>query len=87
MTESVYLMYFLIEIHSLQDWPATKWHGLTRERRCENEKHKKVDYKKLKVERCLLFLELRPYRSSDKGKHLGAKEFQSLAAWVKKLFP
>ena len=52
----------------------------------KNEKHK-VDYKKPRQERFLLFLELRPNRSSDKGKHTGVEEFQSLAVRVKKLLP
>ena len=57
--------FFLIGIHSMQSWTATTRHDVTRERL----KHKMIKasrkslYKKPIVIRCLLILNLKPFRS------------------------
>ena len=54
-------------------------------------KHKKIKsygksvYKEPTVKRCLLILDLKPFRSYVKGKHSIGREFQSLAVRGKKL--
>ena len=39
--------------------------------------------KELTTKRCLLILDLKPFRSQVKGKHSMGREFQSLAVWRK----
>ena len=50
--------FFLIGIHSMQDWTATTRHAVTR-----NEAQKRLQDTEPKVKRCLLILDLKPIRS------------------------
>ena len=55
---------FLIGIHSLQDWTATTRDGVTRKRSKKILKHTgNLLRKNLQLKRCLLILDLKPFRS------------------------
>ena len=47
--------------------------------------YRKYAKKEPRVKRCLLILDLKPFRSYIKGKHFIGREFQSLAVRRKKL--
>ena len=57
----------------------------------KEKKHRKIKayrkslYNETAVNRCLLILDLKPFRSYVKGKHSIGREFQSLAVSGKKL--
>ena len=73
-----YIIFYLIGIHSSQSWTVTTKHEVTRERERQRWKtYKEADQKKSKDKRCLLSLDLMPFRSSVKGRH--SAEFQSVA--------
>ena len=52
-----------IGIHSLQGWAATTSHIVTRKRSIKRLKHTGNVYKWPRVKRCLLLLDLKPFRS------------------------
>ena len=57
---------FLIGIHSMQGWAATARHGVTRKRSKKKEEikaYRKSLLQEPTVNRCLLILDLQPYRS------------------------
>ena len=70
----------------MQDGRATKRHGVARKRSTKRLKDKGNLLKKNPQSiRCLLALDLQPFRSLVKGKHSIAREFQSLTVRGKKL--
>ena len=71
--------FFLIGINSMQAQAAT-----TRQHK-EIKAYKKSVQKEPGVKRCLLILDLKPFRSKFKEKHSIGREFQSLAVEGRKL--
>ena len=54
----------LIVIHSMQDWTATMRHGVTRKKKHKMIKaYTKSVQKKPTIKRCLLILDLKPFKS------------------------
>ena len=59
------LFFFLIGIHSMQDWTATAKHGVTTKRSTKRLKHTGNLFRKnlvVKEHSCLLILDLKPFR-------------------------
>ena len=52
----------------MQDWTATSRHGVTRNERTRRSKHKSPQKEPI-INRCLLILRLKPFRSQIIGKH------------------
>ena len=69
----------------MQGWTATTATGVTRKRSITSKEYKKSVSKEPTVKRCLLILDLKPFRSQAKGKHSIGREFRSLAVRGKKL--
>ena len=86
-----FFLIVLIGIHFMQSWTATTRHGVTRKRSTKKLKHTQNLFRKslhtgVYNLRCLLILDLKPFRSQVKRKYYIGREFQSLAVWGKKLF-
>ena len=55
--------FFLIGIHPMQGWTATKRHGVTRKKAQKRLQDTENLFTKNLVKRCLLILDLKPLRS------------------------
>ena len=60
----IFFFFFLIGIHSMQGWPATTRHGVTRKKSTTKiTVYRKCVWKEPTVKRSLLLLDLKPLRS------------------------
>lgn len=78
-----FLYHFLFNwVHSTQSWPVTTKHEVPRGRERQRWKtYKEDDQKEPKDKRYLVSSDLKPFRSTVKGKHSAG--FQSVAMWGK----
>lgn len=64
-----------IRIRSTQRWGDTKRHGVTKTEK-KVKTYKKSNMKEYKDDKCLLTLNLKPFRSQFKEKHSAVKKIQ-----------